>query len=258
MLAANFLWLDFRRDTSTAGLCQSLAAPHEARNVAHPHDVSAHIQAWQPRLICFEFDSPQVSDLLTLLQTRRQNPDLPLLMITEDHSESLAVWAFRSGVWDYLVKPLTANELNARLEELLQLLQTRQSQYSSPPWPITLPDGLQQSCLQVLPQAPRTAMALDYVQSHFSETVRLSAVAGHCHMSESEFSRVFKKEHGVTFCECLMKFRISKACESLGDPRVQVKTVALDVGFNDLSYFARTFRRHTGVTPSTYQHVRAM
>ncbi len=258
MLAASFLWLDFRRDTSTAGLFQSLASPHEARNIAHPHDVSAHIQAWQPRIICFEFDSPQAGDLATLLQTRRQHPDLPLLMITEDHSESLAVWAFRSGVWDYLVKPLTANELNARLEELLQLLQTGQSKHSSPPWPITLPDCLQQPSLRVLSQAPRTAMALDYMESHYAEAIRLSDVAGHCHMSESEFSRVFKKEHGVTFCECLLKFRISKACESLGDPRVQVKTVAFDVGFNDMSYFARTFRRHTGVTPSAYQHVRAM
>ena len=258
MLAANFLWLDFRRDTSTAGLFQSLASLREARRIAHPHDVSAHVQAWQPRFICFEFDLPQASDLVTLLQARRQHPDLPLLMITSGHSESLAVWAFRSGVWDYLVKPLTANELNARLEELLQLLQVRQSKHSSPPWAITLPGGLEPQPSRVLSQAPKTAMAFDYVQSHFAETVRLPVVAGHCHMSESEFSRVFKKEHGLTFCEYLLKFRINKACESLGDPLVQVKTVAFEVGFNDLSYFARTFRRHTGVTPSTYQHVRAM
>ena len=62
----------------------------------------------------------------------------------------------------------------------------------------------------------------------------------------------------MTFCEYLLKFRISKACESLSDPLVKVKTVAFEVGFNDLSYFARTFRRHTGVTPSTYQQFRAM
>lgn len=75
-------------------------------------------------------------------------------------------------------------------------------------------------------------------------------------MSESEFSRVFKKEHGNTFCDYLLKFRIGKACDSLADPSVQVKTVAFEVGFNDLSYFARTFRRYTGVTPSTYQQGR--
>lgn len=258
MRAANFLWLDFRHDTSIAGLFQSLAPLLKAQHVPHPHDVSAHIHAWQPHFLCFEFDSPQASDLEILLQTRRHYPDLPLLMIVEVHSELLPVWAYSLGLWDYLVKPITASELNARVEELLQLLQTSQNKHSSSPCAIPLPDGLHQQLLRVLSQAPRTAMALDYVQSHFAETVRLSVVAGHCHMSNSEFSRIFKKEQGMTFCEYLLKFRISKACESLSDPLVKVKTVAFEVGFNDLSYFARTFRRHTGVTPSTYQQFRAM
>ena len=96
------------------------------------------------------------------------------------------------------------------------------------------------------------------METNFAESVRLSVVAGHCHMSESEFSRIFKKEQGFTFCEYLLKFRISKACELLADPSVQVKTVAFDVGFNDVSYFARTFRRYTGATPSSYQQVLAM
>ena len=258
MQAANFLWLDFRRDASAAGLFQSLASLYDAHNVPHPHDLSAHIQAWQPRFLCFEFDSPQANDLAVLQQTNQQHPGLPMLMITESHSEPLAVWAFRSGVWDYLVKPLTASELNKRLEELLHLCRARQPSNPPPPRVATLPGSTPAQASRDLPLAPKTAMALDFVQRYFAETVRLSVVAGHCHMSESEFSRVFKKEHGHTFCEYLLKFRISKACESLTDSSVQVKTVAFEVGFNDVSYFSRTFRRYTGVTPSTYQQVRSM
>ncbi|MEO6986705.1 MAG: AraC family transcriptional regulator [Paralcaligenes sp.] len=103
----------------------------------------------------------------------------------------------------------------------------------------------------------KTLSAREFVKTHFAETIRLSVVAAHCHMSESEFSRVFKKEHGHTFYEHLLKFRIGRACELLADASVQVKSVAFAVGFNDLSYFARTFRRYTGVTPSTYQQARA-
>lgn len=257
MQAANFLWLDFRRDTSIAGLFQSLASLYVAHNVGHPHDVSAHIHAWQPHFLCFEFDLPQANDLAALQQTNLQHPSLPLLMITESHSEPLAVWAFRTGVWDYLVKPLEANELNTRLDELLQLCRARHSSTPPRPWASTLPGDLSVQPLRDLLQGHKTAMALDFVQRHFAEAVRLSVVAGHCHMSESEFSRVFKKEHGYTFCEYLLKFRISKACESLADPTVQVKTVAFEAGFNDLSYFARTFRRYTGVTPSTFQQARS-
>lgn len=256
MQPAKFLWLDFRRDTSTAGLFQSLACPYDAHKLTHPHDVSAHIHAWQPHFLCFEFDSPQANDLAALQQTHQQHPVLPLLMITESHSEPLAVWAFRSGVWDYLVKPLESGELHARLEELFQLCRARHESKLPRPWASTLPGGLAVRQVDVL-QGHKTAMALDFVQRHFAETMRLSVVAGHCHMSESEFSRVFKKEHGHTFCDYLLKYRVSKACESLTDPTVQVKTVAFEVGFNDLSYFARTFRRYTGVTPSAFQQIRS-
>lgn len=255
---ANFLWLDFRRDISVAGLFQSLASLYDAHKVPHPSDLSSHIQAWQPHFLCFEFDTPQANDLAVLQQTTLQHPGLPLLMITESHSESLAVWAFRSGVWDYLVKPLTACDLNTRIGELLQLCLARHHGNAQLPWPAPLPCSVLLQPSRDVSQGHKTALACEFVERHFAETVRLSVVAGHCHMSESEFSRVFKKEHGHTFSEYLLKFRIRKACDSLADPSVQVKTVAFEVGFNDLSYFARTFRRYTGVTPSTYQQGRAM
>lgn len=258
MHAANFLWLDFRRDTSASGLFHSLLPFYDAHNFSHPCDPAPHIQAWQPHFLCFEFDSPRASDLAVLQQTHLQHPGLPLLMITESHSESLAVWAFRSGVWDYLVKPLTAGDLQVRIEALFQpcLARHHGKLHLHRPASLSCAEPAQSSREPL--QGRKTAAAREFVEKHFAEIVRLSVVAAHCHMSESEFSRVFKKEHDHTFCEYLLKFRISRACESLADPSVQVKTVAFEVGFNDHSYFARTFRRYTGVTPSTYQQVRAM
>ena len=258
MPLANFLWMDFRRDTSASGLFHSLAPLYDAHNLFHPCDPSPHIQAWQPHFLCFEFDTPQENDLAVLHQTRLQHPGLPLLMITESHSESLAVWAFRSGVWDYLVKPLTAGDLNTRVGTLTHLCLERHVGDLRLLGPTPLPCSVHLQTPGEISQRHKTRLAREFVETHFGELVRLSVVAGRCHMSESEFSRVFKKEHGQTFCEYLLKFRISKACELLADPLVQVKTVAFDVGFNDVSYFDRTFRRYTGVTPSTYQQGLAM
>ena len=256
MQPANFLWLDFRRDTSASGLFDSLAPLYGARNLLRPCDLSRHIQAWQPYFLCFEFDTPQANDLTVLQQTNLQHPGLPLLMITESHSESLAIWAFHSGVWDYLVKPLTVNNLNARVEALLLRCIARYRGNRQPTWRTPLHGVLAQSSGDIA-LGHKTSLARDFVESHFAETVRLSFVAGYCHMSESEFSRVFRKEHGCTFSDYLLTYRISRACESLADPSVQVKSVAFEVGFNDLSYFARTFRRYIGVTPSRFQHVQA-
>ena len=257
MQPANFLWLDFRRDTSASGLFDSLAPLYGARNLRRPCDPSRHIQAWQPYFLCFEFDTPQENDLAVLQQANLQHPGLPLLMITESRSESLAIWAFRSGVWDYLVKPLTASDLNARVEALLLRCFARHRGNRQLPCPAPLHGLLAQSS-GGMAQGHKTSLAGDFVERHFAETVRLSVVAGYCHMSESEFSRVFRKEHGCTFSDYLLKYRVSRACVSLADPSVQVKSVAFEVGFNGLSYFARVFHRYTGVTPSTYQQIRAM
>ena len=258
MRPANFLWMDFRRDSSASELFHSLAPLYDAHNLLHPCDPSSHIQAWQPHFLCFEFDTPQENDLAVLHRTNLRHPGLPLLMITESHSESLAVWAFRSGVWDYLVKPLTAGDLNTRIETLTQLCLERHAGDLRLPRPAPLPRSVHPQTPREISQGHKTLLAREFVETHFAELVRLSVVAGHCHMSESEFSRVFKKEHGHTFCEYLLKVRIGKACELLADPSVQVKTVAFDVGFNDVSYFDRTFRRYTGVTPSSYQQALAM
>ncbi len=257
MNPAKFLWMDFRQDTSASGLFHSLVPSYDARELVHPNDITPDIQACQPHFLCFEFDIPLANGLAVLQQAKRHYPSLRVLMITASHSESFAVWALRLGVWDYLVKPLTAGDLNTSIEALAHLC--LQQNYSD--WRICWPPPWSRSehppAEQRIQQGHKTFAAREFLEKHFAEIVRLPAVAGLCHMSESEFSRVFKKEHGHTFCEYLLKFRISKACELLADTSVHVKTVAFEVGFNDLSYFSRTFRRYTGVTPSQYQHVSA-
>jgi Response regulator containing CheY-like receiver domain and AraC-type DNA-binding domain len=248
---ASFLWLDFRRNTSASGLFHSLAPSYNAHILPHPCDPSPDIDAQRPHFLCFEFDTPLSSDLAVLRRTRLQHPDLPLLMITEGHSESLAIWAFRSGVWDYLVKPLATGDLDTCIASLCRFCLEHRRTGPLTPWP--LPSSMFAQSSGSASRVNKTLSAREFVKAHFAETIRLSVVATHCHMSESEFSRFFKKEHGDTFYEYLLKFRIGKACELLADASVQVKSVAFAVGFNDLSYFARTFRRYTGVTPSTYQ-----
>ena len=52
---------------------------------------------------------------------KQAHPRLPILMLTLEHSESLAVWAFRARVWNYLVKPVSPAELAENLNALANL-----------------------------------------------------------------------------------------------------------------------------------------
>ena len=72
-------------------------------------------------------------------------------------------------------------------------------------------------------------------------------------MGTFQFSRAFKREHGLTFREFLVRYRIDKARESLKNPRIRVLDSAFVAGFKDPSYFARLFKRYVGVPPSQYR-----
>jgi AraC-like DNA-binding protein len=63
--------------------------------------------------------------------------------------------------------------------------------------------------------------------------------------------KLFETE-GLTFSSFVLGQRLARAHRTLSDPRFADRTigsVAFDVGFGDLSYFNRTFRRHYGATP---------
>ena len=63
---------------------------------------------------------------------------------------------------------------------------------------------------------------------------------------------LFESE-GTTFTQYVLKQRLARALRMLADPRHQGRTIsaiAFEVGFGNLSYFNRTFRRHCGMTPS--------
>ncbi len=64
----------------------------------------------QPRVLCFDFNYPDRERLAMMQAVKRTHPSLPLLMLTIEHSEALAVWAFRVPVWNYLAKPVAVSE----------------------------------------------------------------------------------------------------------------------------------------------------
>ncbi len=64
--------------------------------------------------------------------------------------------------------------------------------------------------------------------------------------------RLFESE-GTTFTEYILAQRLLRAYRLLTDPRFasqKIGTIALDVGFGDVSYFNRAFRRRYGMAPS--------
>lgn len=204
----------------------------------------------KPGALCFEFDQPDQQGLEALQDVQRAYPRLPVLMLTVQHSEALAVWAFRAGVWNYLVKPLTVAEFSENLKALAEIVRCgapvspRHVLAPSPPPELT--------AAPVDEHIAHLQPALHYVRRHFTEKITESEAARRCGMSRFAFSRSFHATFGMTFRDYVMRARISEARRLLTEGDRPVTDVALATGFTDGSYFARMFKRHTGVLPSQY------
>jgi AraC-like DNA-binding protein len=83
--------------------------------------------------------------------------------------------------------------------------------------------------------------------------VRMGTAAKLCDLSPFQFSRHIKKDNGFTFRDFVVRVRIQRAAELMRQSKISVTDAAFGVGFNDLSYFARMFRRQLGVSPSHYR-----
>jgi len=175
---------------------------------------------------------------------------LPIVMLTTQHSEALAVWAFRSKVWDYLVKPVSKRDVQRCMVSLSRALAERNEQAprKSAGQADKIPDEI-----AFVPKADdhTLAPALRFVEKNFRSAIKSESVAASCNLSPFRFSRLFKETFGVTFRDYLINFRLREAYRLFENPRVTVADVAFAVGFNDPSYFARVFKQRLGAAPSS-------
>jgi AraC-like DNA-binding protein len=72
-------------------------------------------------------------------------------------------------------------------------------------------------------------------------------------MSESKFSRFFRKATGNTFTDFVNRVRISRACQLLMDSEQQVTHICYEVGFNNVANFNRRFLEMKGMTPTEFR-----
>lgn len=99
-------------------------------------------------------------------------------------------------------------------------------------------------------RAVEAAIRID-ARSH--EPLDLETAAREAGLSSFHFLRLFAKVVGVTPYQYLVRSRLRRAAGLLADDTRSVTDIALDVGFNDLSNFVRTFHRAAGVSPSRFR-----
>jgi AraC-like DNA-binding protein len=99
----------------------------------------------------------------------------------------------------------------------------------------------------------RMLRARDTIDRAFADPLDVPALARVAHVSPAHFSRQFSATFGETPHRYLQRRRVERAMELLRETDRPVTEVCLDVGFNSLGTFSRTFRTIVGESPSGYR-----
>lgn len=95
--------------------------------------------------------------------------------------------------------------------------------------------------------------ALAYIEKNLTTNITLDQVSDHVFLSQFYFSRLFKKEMGVSFTSYLNQRRIEQAKVLLTQSNLSVKIISKNMGYSQTSYFCKIFKEIVGMTPAKFR-----
>ena len=94
-----------------------------------------------------------------------------------------------------------------------------------------------------------------YVQTHYGESLDLDTVAGQVFLSPAYLGILFKQKTGQNYTDYVMDVRIEKSKELLHDVTMSIAEISAAVGYKDVKYFSKLFKRKLGITPKEYRKI---
>lgn len=100
---------------------------------------------------------------------------------------------------------------------------------------------------------PLAQDTLSYLEKHFRENPSLRQIADHLNYSVPHICRVFKQNYNESIVNYVAKLKIDEAVRLIEENNMSLREISDSLGFDNVAYFTRIFKQHTGMTPSAYR-----
>lgn len=98
----------------------------------------------------------------------------------------------------------------------------------------------------------------NYMKEHYEEKLTLNMIADTVGFSKYYISRQFKQYMGVTIIDYLIRLRLDKARELLGQGDYSIKQISYMIGYSDPNYFTWSFKKYLGISPIKYRYFQSL
>ena len=233
------------------------APPHVFENGRQAAD---HLETVLPDVVITDICMPFLDGLELAKLVYERFPETIVVVLTGFSEFSYAQKAIRYHVHDYLLKPVDPDELEASVRRAMRQIETErklEELAAARPQPEQTETEEEAEDASEEGENSQTALVMAHVRRYLEDNymfdLSLDSVGEILHISPAYLSAQFKKYQKMNFLDCLTELRINAAKELLADPFRSSAEVASMVGYEDASYFARAFKKRTGMTPTQYR-----
>jgi YesN/AraC family two-component response regulator len=217
-----------------------LQVVHECQNGLEALD---WIKMNEVDLILTDIRMPVMDGLALVKELSTLNGAYEVIVISVHDEFQFIQQAMRSGVTDYLLKPIEENEIKVCLEKWLN----KKSNESN-------------TSKQILAQKENFPLStidriLDYIEKTPLDQITLKEAAESIHINPSYLSQLFKQQLNKKFVDYITELRIEESKRLLQNTTLRMSEIAERVGYSDLAYFSNNFKKIVGSSPSEYRNI---
>jgi YesN/AraC family two-component response regulator len=195
------------------------------------------IQTIKPDVVFTDIKMPYMNGMSMIKAIQVLNMNVEIVIISAYEEFETARQAISLGVREYLIKPVTIEEM----EEVLKKLEKKTVKKPGSELQKQYPDA-----------HPQILKALDIIEKSYAAKIRQKEIAESLGMTQEYFSYLFNRDVGENFSAYLKKYRIKVAQSLLLNDAVDKKEVPYSVGFSDPKYFNKVFKEITSMSVSEY------
>lgn len=186
-------------------------------------------------MLC-DIEMPQGSGLELTKWVRENGMDVEVIFLTGHAEFTYATEALRLGAVDYLLKPVEKEALMRALKKAASRMPECEGDFEN------------------LNAQKIVERAKEYIKENCAREINRAEVAERFFIHPDYLSHIFRDWAGITFQDYVIKMRIDKAKKMLIYTDAPISNIADQAGYSNTAYFAKHFKRETGMTPKEYRH----
>ena len=185
------------------------------------------------------------------LKTDLRTSHIPVIMLTAKATVQDKISGLETGADDYIMKPFEAEELQARIKNLLEQRKRLHEHFNKYGFVDTERKNITSADQKFLTKV------FNIIDEYIPDTsFGVEVLAEKIAVSHSLLYKKINSLTGTSAVELIKKLRLNKAAELIESNTGNISEIALEVGFNNPSHFAECFHKQFGVAPSQYHSVK--